>query len=156
MVNLTYHVIYHLYGMRAKHLKGWLTASNRGLKGGGEVRREGRGVGGRRETLGKTCGPDPDGVSRGGDGGRGYLVDRGVAPKEDKVVQGNWASGVDVEGRGGNLTSPAHDRHHLPRLRTWFSGGSRYRDSHPRGQAATPACSHKGGGPVGDLPRPDR
>ena len=63
--------------------------------------------------MGKTCGPDPDGVLRGGDGGRGYFSDRGVDPKGEKGVKGNWDSGGDVEGRGGDLTLPTHDRHHL-------------------------------------------
>ena len=59
-----------------------------------------------------------------------------------------------MEGRGGDITSPAHDRNHLPRRPTQFPGGSRYWDSHPRGQAATEDCSHEGGSPVRDLPGP--
>ena len=49
---------------------------------------------------------------------------------------------------------PAHSLHHLPRLPTRISGGSRHRYCHPRGQAATTACDHEGGGPVRDLPGP--
>ena len=62
----------------------------------------------------KTCGTDPDGVSRGGDGGGGYLADRGVDPKMEKGVKGHSVGGGDVEGLGGDLASPAHDHHHLP------------------------------------------
>ena len=53
-------------GMQAEHLKGWLAESYRGIQAvetGEENTEEG---GGRRGTLGKTCGPGPDGVSRGG------------------------------------------------------------------------------------------
>ena len=89
-----------------------------------------------------------------GDGGRGHLADRGIDTKGKKLVQGNWDSGGDVEGGGGYLTSPACNRHHLPRLPTWFSGGLRYKESHPRGQDASAACGHEGGGPVCDLPGP--
>ena len=64
--------------------------------------------------MGKTGGTGTDGVSRGEDGGGGYVADRGVNPEREKVVQRNWVGGGDVEGRGGNITSPAHDRNHLP------------------------------------------
>ena len=106
-------------GMRSEHLKGWLAASNRGKQAAekGEKKTEGEEVG---VKIGKNCGTSPDGVSRGGDGGRGHLADRGINPKGEKVVQGHWASGVDVEGCGGDLTSPAHNHHHLTRLSTWF------------------------------------
>ena len=67
--------------MRAEHLKGWLTASNRGKLAGEkeEEKTEEEEEGGK--LWEKTCGPGPDGVSRGGDGGRGHLTDRGVYPK---------------------------------------------------------------------------
>ena len=67
-------------------------------------------------------------------------------------VQGDWASVGDVEGCGGDLTSPAHNLHHLPRIPTRISGGSRHKYRHPRGQVVTTACVHEGGGPVRDLP----
>ena len=40
--------------------------------------------------------------------------------------------------------------------KTRFPGGSRYWDSHPRGQAAPAACSREVGSPVRDLPGPDQ
>ena len=116
--------------------------------GGGEEKREDIEGGGRRRPLGKTGGADTDCVLRGGDDGGGYVADCGVNPEREKVVQRNWVGGGDVEGRGDNLTLPAHDRNHLPQRPTRFPGGLRYWDSHPRGQAASAACIHEGGSPV--------
>ena len=49
---------------------------------------------------------------------------------------------------------PDRNLHHLPRLPTRISGGSRHMYRHPRVQAVTTACGHEGGGPVRDLPGP--
>ena len=57
--------------------------------------------------MGETGGTDTDGVSRGGDGRGGYVADRGVNPEREKGVQRDWVGGGDVEGCGGDLTSPA-------------------------------------------------
>ena len=57
--------------------------------GGVEGRGEDGGGGGRRGPLGKTGGADTDGVSRVGDGGGGYVADRGADPKREKGVQRN-------------------------------------------------------------------
>ena len=59
-----------------------------------------------------------------------------------------------MEGCDGDITSPTHSLHRLPRLPTRISGGSRHRYRQPQDQAATAACGHEGGGPVHDLPRP--
>ena len=89
---------------------------------------------------------------------KGWLTaskrEKRAAEKGEKVVQRYWVGGGHVEVRGGDLTSPAHDRNHIPRRPTWFPGGSRYWDSHPRGQAASSACSHEVGSSVRDLPGP--
>ena len=71
-------------GMRDAHLKGWIEASNRGIQAAekGEEKLEGVEEGG--GTLGKTCGPSPDGVLSGGDSGRGHLADRSNDPKGEK------------------------------------------------------------------------
>ena len=63
--------------------------------------------------------------------------------------------GGDVEGSGGDFKSPFHILHQLPRRPPWIPGRSRHGDRHPRGQAASTACSHEGGGPLRDLPGPD-
>ena len=80
-----------------------------------------------------------------GQGGEGIPVPDGLHPRP---------SGGDVEGSGGNFKSPTHILHHLPRLPTQISGGSRHRDHHPRGQSDTEASSLEGEGPVCGLPVP--
>ena len=81
-------------GMRAEHLKGWLAASNRGKMAAEKGDEKSEEEGGRRGTLGKTGGTNTDGVSRGGNGGGGYVADRGVNPEREKVVQSNWVGGA--------------------------------------------------------------
>ena len=39
-----------------------------------------------------------------------YFVDN---PKMPLVFIGNWVGGGHMEGRGGDLTSPAHGRNHI-------------------------------------------
>ena len=106
--------------------------------------------------MGENGGTDTNGVSIGEDGVGGYMADSALNPEREKGVERNWVSGGDVEVRGGDLTSPTHERNHLTRRPTRFQGRLRYWDSHPRGQSATAACSHEGGSHVRDLPGPDQ
>ena len=56
-----------------------------------------------------------------------------------------------MEGSGGDITSPAHSLHHLPRLPPQILGGSRHRYCHPQGQSDSVASGLEGGGPVCNL-----
>ena len=68
------------------------------------------------------------------------------------LLLGHWPRRGDVEGNGGDFKSPGHGLHHLPQLPPWFTGGSRHRYCHPRGQSASADSGLEGGGPVHYLP----
>ena len=106
--------------------------------------------------MGKTGGANTDGVLRGGVGGGGHVADRGAHPKRGKGVQRDRVSRVHVEGRGGDITSPAHDSDFISRHATRLPGGSRYWYFHPLGQALTTACGHEGGSSIRDLLGPEQ
>ena len=82
-----------------------------GREGGGED----GGRGGRRIAVGKSGRDYPDGVL-GGKAGEGiYVADRGTYTEREEGAQGDWVGGGHFEGRGGDLTSPAHGRDQVSR-----------------------------------------
>ena len=79
------------------------------------------------------------------------MADGGTYSQREGGGVGNRAGGGNLEITNINPSPPAHDDK-TPWRTSRVPGGSRYRDGHPRGQAATTACSHEGGSPVCDLP----
>ena len=71
--------------------------------------------------------------------GGGGLTGGDPDPKRGRGLPWNIPHGGDLEGGGTDSQPPLHCRHHLPRIHPRIPGGSRYRDRHPRGQAA-PKC----------------
>ena len=99
--------------MQAEHLKGWLAASNRGKlaveKGEGKTEEEEEGG----ELWEKLVDLVQTAFREGEMAEEATWQTVVLIPKGRKEYMGYWASGGDVEGCGGDLTSPAHDRHHL-------------------------------------------
>ena len=133
--------------------------SEEGRKGAGSADKGRRRQGGRtgnasggRGTLGEGSIDCPDRVSGGGAGGGIHMAGVGPHPEREGGLPGHRPSGGDVEGRGSDFKSSPHLLHHLPRRTPWFPGRLRHGDRHPRGQAAPADCSHKGVGPLRDLP----
>ena len=82
----------------------------------------------------------------------GNLAGGGPDLERGRGITRNRPCGGDLEGSGGDSQSPLDHHHHLLRLPPWIPGGSKYRDRHPRSQAASEGCSLEGEGPPYDLP----
>ena len=131
--------------------------AERGEKGRNRRKRRGilqRHTRGIRE-LGEVSGVSPDGFLGRRFGRVGDVSGSSPYPQGEKGLPGHCPRGGGVEGSGGDSKSPFHILHHLPRRPPWFLGRSRHGDRHPRGQAASAACGHEGGGTLRDLPGPD-
>ena len=102
-------------GMRAEHLKGWLAASNRGKKAAEkgeektEEEEEGGDLWGKLVELIQTAFREGDMVEE----ATWHPVV--LIPKGKKEYRGIGLVECHMEVRGGDLTSPAHNRNHLSR-----------------------------------------
>ena len=76
--------------------------------------------------------------------------------KGEKGLLWHWPHGGDMEVSISDFKSPAHSLHHLPRLPTKVSGGSRHGYRHPRGQTALAVIGLEGRCSVHDIYGPEQ
>ena len=96
--------------------------------------------------MGVGNGADTDGIQRQIPSEGGNLVGGGPDTEGGRRLLRHRFRGGGVEGSSGDYQLLLHRLHHLPRLPSWVTGGSRYGDRHPRGQNASSVNGHEGGG----------